>query len=71
MLVLVLSAFVLGPLYTELALRDYFSDSRTYTYITRNLGLVNMQWDLPGVFARSAFPHAINGSLTNPRLRVM
>ncbi|MFI4951860.1 MAG: acyltransferase family protein [Burkholderiales bacterium] len=61
--VLALCALVLGPLCSDLPLRQYFSQPESYTYISRNLALHNMQWSLPGVFARNHVGNAVNGSL--------
>src|SRR5262249_40258257 len=59
---LVLSVFVLGPLFTNLTLVAYFSDPQTLLYIPRNLRLWPMQYGLPGVFEDHGYP-AVNGSL--------
>ncbi|HEY2862469.1 MAG TPA: acyltransferase [Casimicrobiaceae bacterium] len=61
--VLVLSAFLLGPIGSDLSLREYFSRPESYTYISRNLTLYDIQWTLPGVFARNHVGDAVNGSL--------
>ena len=61
--VLALSAFVLGPLLSELALGEYLTNSRTWSYFTRNIVLQHQQFELPGVFSRNAVPSAVNGSL--------
>ncbi len=61
--VLALSAFVLGPLLTDLRFGDYFKSKQTYSYLVSNLTLVRMQWDLPGVFVRNPVAGAVNGSL--------
>ena len=45
----VLSAFVLGPFATSLTLKQYFSSSTTWHYLTNVVGLINFQ--LPGVFS--------------------
>ena len=60
-LVVVVSAFVLGPLVTTLAAGDYFTDGGTYSYL-RNAVLIP-NYALPGVFAGNPFPGAVNGSL--------
>ena len=46
--VLILSVFVFGPLLTSLPIKDYFSNSRTYSYFL-NITLIKMQFQLPGV----------------------
>jgi peptidoglycan/LPS O-acetylase OafA/YrhL len=59
--VLLLSVFVLGPVFTTLPLREYFSNERTWRYLG-NIGL-NITYDLPGVFAANPYKNAVNGSL--------
>ena len=63
--VLVLSAYVLGPIVTTLPLAAYLTDAAVPAYVARNLNLLVMdpQWGLPGVFADNRHPHAVNGSL--------
>jgi hypothetical protein len=61
MLCLVLSIFVLGPIFTNLSLKGYFSDPKTWTYFSKNVALTDMQWKLPGVFEDSKY--GLNGSL--------
>lgn len=62
--VLVLTAFVVGPLATELSLGQYFSHPETWSYLG-NLNLLNShtQYTLPGVFADNPYPNSVNGSL--------
>jgi peptidoglycan/LPS O-acetylase OafA/YrhL len=63
------SAYVLGPLVTDTAWRDYFLSARPVHHVVDTLtsvlsaGVVgNIQYELPGVFANN--PHgAVNGSL--------
>ncbi|WP_218567083.1 acyltransferase [Pseudomonas sp. R3-18-08] len=62
LVVLVLSAFVVGPLFAALSLDDYFSSSEVYSYVTTNLKLKNIQFQLPGLFQDNPYP-GINGSL--------
>lgn len=52
-----------GPAFTTLSTADYFASGRTWTYVPRNVTLVSLQYDLPGVFADLPNPVAINGSL--------
>ena len=44
-----LSAGLLGPLFTDLSLGDYFTDSGTTRYVHTNIGLHTV-YNLPGVF---------------------
>lgn len=61
--VLVVSALVLGPLFSTLDSATYFSSADVHRYITRNLAFSSeMAWTLPGVFADHRMP-AVNGSL--------
>jgi len=59
--VVLLSAFVLGPVETTYSIKAYFSDPLTYQYL-RNIRL-NINYFLPGVFASNPWPNAVNGSL--------
>lgn len=61
--VLVLSAFVLGPLMTTLDTTHYFSHIALLTYVWRNLSLFHLQYDLPGVFGTTPYGAVVNGSL--------
>lgn len=63
LVVVLLTAFVLGPLVTVLPEGSYFSDPWVATYVLRNLTLVSLQYGLPGVFGELPYPEAINGSL--------
>ena len=56
-----LSALVLGPLLTTLALGEYFSDTRFLTYFLNVGGYVH--YFLPGMFEHNPFPHYVNGQL--------
>ena len=60
---LALCAFVFGSLLTTLPLHDYLQHPDTLAYFTGNLGLHNLRWDLPGVFAGNARPGTVNGSI--------
>ena len=61
--VLTLSALLLGPLFTALTVGAYFSELHTWTYVPRNLLLRHQQWALPGVFLGAPGGPAVNGSL--------
>jgi peptidoglycan/LPS O-acetylase OafA/YrhL len=61
--VLALSAWVLGPMLTDLPLRAYFLSREAWTYVARNATLVDIQWGLPGVFLGNPVGEAVNGPL--------
>jgi peptidoglycan/LPS O-acetylase OafA/YrhL len=65
---LALSALALGPLATDLPAAVYFADLKTWLYVTRNLLLYPVTYDLPGVFTANPYPDAVNGSLWTLRL---
>jgi len=56
-----LSAFVLGPLVTVLALRDYFADPMFLRYFGNIVGFVS--FTLPGVFVNNPWPEVVNMNL--------
>ncbi len=56
-----LSALVLGPLLTTLALSDYVSDPAFARYFGNIIGFVS--FDLPGVFTRNHVPGVVNANL--------
>jgi peptidoglycan/LPS O-acetylase OafA/YrhL len=59
--VVVISAYVLGPLVTVLPTGAYLGDPTTADYL-RNI-LMQPVYFLPGVFADLPYPNAVNGSL--------
>jgi peptidoglycan/LPS O-acetylase OafA/YrhL len=61
--VLTMSAFIIGPMFTNLGLREYFLQSNTFLYIPRNLSLAKLQYELPGVFDSNPNARVVNGSL--------
>jgi peptidoglycan/LPS O-acetylase OafA/YrhL len=63
LLVVLLSALVLGPVMTTLAPAAYFTDPAVLGYIVRNVGLLHLQFNLPGVFGANPYGPAVNGSL--------
>lgn len=61
-----LSAFVLGPLTTDLSLSDYFSRRAVYGFaILDSLMLtpIHIRFGLPGVFTSLPYPDVVNASL--------
>ena len=59
---LLLTAFVLGPIVTTLPVSAYLSDPATKSYVLNNATLQS-DFTLPGVFAHTIYPVAVNGSL--------
>ncbi len=60
---LMLTALVLGPIFTSLHLDEYFSSGAAVRYVLHNLSLAFLMYDLPGVFDANPYGPAINGSL--------
>lgn len=67
---LLLTLGLLGPLFSELAPRDYFEHVQTGKYFLRNFDLVGLTYMLPGVFATNPVPYVANGSLWSLALEV-
>lgn len=59
--VVILLAFVIGPIITRLSLQQYFTDSGTYRYLLN--GIFVLQHNLPGVFESNPYPGVVNGPL--------
>nr|WP_263324823.1 acyltransferase [Neobacillus sp. Marseille-Q6967] len=57
-----LSVFLLGPIFTDLSLAEYLKNRETYDYF-KTITLYWLQFDLPGVFQSNIWPGAVNGSL--------
>jgi len=60
--VVLATVFILGPCLTELPLREYFTSSHTYSYLS-NMILYAPDYSLPGVFVNSPFDTRINAPL--------
>ncbi len=58
---IVLSAILLGPVFTIFPLSQYFADPKLALYFTNILGLIRYQ--LPGVFLDNPLPDQVNVSL--------
>jgi peptidoglycan/LPS O-acetylase OafA/YrhL len=57
--VILITVFILGPLLTDLSLKEYFLHPTTRSYL-KELGTFDR---LPGLFAHNPYPLAVNGSL--------
>ncbi len=58
---LLITAYVIGSLFTTLSIKQYLSNPETISYVYRNTLLHSIQWRLPGVFEKSSY--GINGSI--------
>lgn len=56
------SAIIIGPLFTNLPVLEYFKQNQVSNYIIKNIGM-DIQYFLPGVFSSSIYKPVINGSL--------
>jgi peptidoglycan/LPS O-acetylase OafA/YrhL len=56
-----LSALILGPIFTNLSLKEYFTDPLFFRYFYNLIG--HVQFSLPGVFASNPFPDQVNSQL--------
>jgi peptidoglycan/LPS O-acetylase OafA/YrhL len=56
-----LSALILGPIFTNLPLKEYFTDLLFFRYFYNLIG--HVQFSLPGVFASNPFPDQVNSQL--------
>lgn len=59
---LLLTVLIVGPLFTQLPLKDYFSNSGVWRYFWSNL-LMSPVYGLADVFPQNPYPSAVNGSL--------
>ena len=59
--VVMLSAFVMGHMLTTLPLKQYFTEVGTYKYLLN--GILIPVHTLPGVFENNVYGAAVNGSL--------
>jgi peptidoglycan/LPS O-acetylase OafA/YrhL len=64
LLCLIVTAFLLGAIYTSLPLKKYLHSPAVVGYVTDNARLnVSMAWDLPGVFETNPTRTTVNGSI--------
>lgn len=59
--VILVTVFLIGPLVTNIPLKEYFNNAAIFAYIKENL-LFNVYYLLPGVFMTNFYPAAVNGS---------
>lgn len=63
LVVVMCTAFVIGPLVTVLTQYEYWTNLYTWTYVLRNAAMYPLQHILPGVFVTNPYPWSVNGSL--------
>ncbi len=63
LLVVLVTALVIGPLVSTLHAAEYFSARSTWGYIVHNAGLYTLQHRLPGVFDHNPWPWSANGAI--------
>lgn len=61
-LIIVVSAFIMGPIFTSCSLKEYFTNSETYRFLM-TITLRKQSNLLPGVFVNNTYPNSINSSL--------
>ena len=59
--VVLFAMFIIGPVFTSMPLKEYFSAPDTWQYL-KNI-ILSPVYYLPGVFANYTYPNAVNGSL--------
>lgn len=60
-IVVLLSVFIIGPIFTNLSLTAYFSKLSTYLYLLN--GIMIPVHNLPGVFSNNVYGATLNGAL--------
>jgi peptidoglycan/LPS O-acetylase OafA/YrhL len=63
LLVVLVTALVIGPLVSTFTLSEYFATRGTWGYIVHNAGLYTLQHRLPGVFDNNPWPWSVNGAI--------
>jgi len=63
LLVVLVTALVIGPLVSTSDLSQYLSARATWGYVVHNAGLYTLQHRLPGVFVNNPWPWSANGAI--------
>ncbi len=61
--VVMVTTFVIGPLFTTWPMHVYWSAHQTWRYVVLTAALFSLQHELPGVFTDNPYPWSVNGSL--------
>lgn len=60
--VLLITVFIVGPIVTDMELKEYFSSLDQFHYIQNNI-MLKTEYTLPGLFNGNLYKGAVNGSL--------
>jgi len=63
-----LTTVILGPLVTQMSIKEYFQDKQTLEYWLGNISLLTVRYHLPGVFEENYYKEAVNGSIWSLRI---
>jgi peptidoglycan/LPS O-acetylase OafA/YrhL len=63
LVVVLVTVFVIGPLFTTWTLPDYLASKQTWRYLVGTSVVLLVQHILPGVFWDNPYPMSVNGSL--------
>lgn len=70
LVVVILTALVIGPIFSTLSLKEYFLNKKSWSYIPYTLFFLGVP-PLPGLFEDNYFPNSNNGSLWTLRYEVL
>ena len=70
LVVVLLTALVVGPLMTQVSVHEYFGDATPWRYI-RSAGLALGSPPIIGLFEHSLYPNAVNGSLWTLKYEIL
>lgn len=59
---LIFVVFLIGPIFSDLPVKEYFANSATWEYLIHN-AILHTVYPLPGVFEHTLYPNSVNGSL--------
>ena len=62
LIVALIFSVLLGAMVSKLSLGEYFRNPLVWDYFYQN-SILNIRWELPGVFLNNSFPKVVNGSL--------
>jgi peptidoglycan/LPS O-acetylase OafA/YrhL len=60
---ILITVFIIGPVFTDRSLADYFTAGQTWKYLINNIIMFRFEHVLTGVFSNNFFNISVNGSL--------